>query len=138
MICGNRPFLFACAALAGSWLPGLPPAAQQPVPVPSGQPVALFEVLVDDTPGEVWVRFRFVAPEISGDDPVPHDAASADMDELCRTFALPYLADYGLDPVRIAISLSDREVEFGASDPSVTQFFEVYRPEGDACVWEGF
>ncbi len=110
-----------------------PLGAQEAVTVPSGQPVRLHEVLMDDAPGALWVRFRFVAPRIgaAGD-------SVADMDHLCAQVALPYLAEHRIDAVRVVISLSDRELPFGEPAPDATQYFEVYRPENGRCIWEGF
>lgn len=109
------------------------------VDVPSGQQIHFTEVLVDDAPGETWIRFRFLAPQIgrnAGD--IGYDVSAPDMDHLCETFALPYLARNGLDAVRVVISLSDEKIDFGASDPTITQFFEAYRPEDARCIWEEF
>ena len=112
-------------------------ASAQGVEVPSGQPVTLSEVLLDDGPGEIWLRFRFVAPQISETGgTISYDMAAPDMDHLCQSLALPYMAEYDLTAARIVISLSDRPVEFGESDPAATQFFEAYRPENDRCIWE--
>ncbi|WP_334312507.1 DUF6497 family protein [Leisingera sp. SS27] len=117
-------------------------AAADAVLVPSGQPVTLSEVLLDDAPGqpgETWARFRFLAPQIArGTGTVSYEAAAPDMDHLCGSIALPYLAEHGLSAARVVISLSDRMVPFGAQDPEATQFFEAYRPEGAACMWEAF
>ena len=44
----------------------------------------------------------------------------------------------GPQPSQIVISLSDRAVPFGEADPEATQFFEAYRVEGGACIWEMF
>lgn len=114
-------------------------AAQQAIPVPSGQPVTLGEVLIDERPDATWVRFRFVAPRI-GDGPgeVTYDIAAADMEHLCQYLVLPYLAKYALEPARVVISLSDRPVPFGTSDPQATQYFEAFRPEATRCIWEDF
>lgn len=126
-----RALLISCA-LAG-------PVAAQQAQVPSGQAVTLNEVLIDEQPGEVWVRFRFIAPEIARDGgSVGYEVASPDMDHLCETLALPYLQQYALSPTRVVISLSDREVPFGAPTPEATQFFEAYRPETTRCIWEEF
>ena len=114
-------------------------AAQQSVPVPSGQPVALAQVLVDEQPGETWVRFRFIAPQIARDGgSIDFDTATADIEHLCQDLVLPYLAEAGLAPSRVIISLSDRAVEFGSADPDATQFFEAYKPQGGICIWEEF
>ncbi|MGB3243090.1 MAG: DUF6497 family protein [Sulfitobacter sp.] len=117
-------FLFATPALA--------------IDVPSGQPVELQEVLVDDLGNEVWLRFRFVAPEIARETgSISYDIAESDMAFLCNSLALPYIAQYELDGQMIVISLADRETEFGQPDPDVTQFFEAYRPVDNLCIWEG-
>lgn len=120
-------------------LAALPSAAQQEVVVPSGQPVVLSEVLVDDSPGDTWIRFRFLAPRIARDGgDVTYDVATQDMEHICRSLVLPYLKTYELTPARVVISLSDRDVPFGSSDPQATQFFEAYRPEEANCIWEEF
>ncbi|CUJ85873.1 hypothetical protein RUE5091_00398 [Ruegeria denitrificans] len=108
------------------------------LPVPSGQPVHLSDVLLDNNPGELWVRFRFIAPKIGSTvGRIGYDVASADMEHLCQTLAVAYVAKYELDPARIVISLSDRSIEFGRSEPDATQFFEAYRLEQSQCIWEG-
>uniref|UniRef100_UPI002B26CEDE DUF6497 family protein n=1 Tax=Leisingera sp. TaxID=1879318 RepID=UPI002B26CEDE len=84
-------------------------------------------------------RFRFLAPEIArGTGSVGYEAAASDMDHLCETLVLPYLAEQQLTAARVVISLSDRAVPFGAQDPAATQFFEAYRPDSAACIWEAF
>lgn len=116
-----------------------PALAEQPLQVPSGQPLTLGEVLIDDSQGETWLRFRFIAPRIGGEsDAVPYDIAAADIDHLCQHLVLPYLAKYALEPARVVISLSDRAVPFGTTNSDATQFFEAYRPENDTCIWEAF
>lgn len=115
-----------------------------PVTVPSGQQVLLSEVLLDETPGALWARFRFVAPQISRSETsgaIAEDdfqRSAADMDHLCESLALDYLRQHELTPQMVVISFSDRPVEFGISDPEATQFFEAYRPEGARCIWEAF
>jgi hypothetical protein len=110
-----------------------------PVDVPSGQPVTLSEVLLDEGPGALWIRFRFVAPDIAqGGGRMDPAEAARDMDHLCTALALPYIAHHQLDPARVVISLSDRPVEFGVSDAEATQFFESYTPRDGTCIWEEF
>lgn len=116
-----------------------PSGATQQVAVPSGQVVALSEVLVDDAQGETLVRFRFVAPGIAREGgSVPYDVAMIDMDHLCRQLVLPYLAAHALAPERVVLSMADRDVPFGEASPQATQFFEAYRLEGADCIWEGY
>ncbi|MFK7837924.1 MAG: DUF6497 family protein [Sulfitobacter sp.] len=105
--------------------------------VPSGQTVALQEVLVDEVGTETWLRFRFVTPQITqGTQGVDYDTAITDMAHLCEALAIPYAAQYDLAGDVIVISLADRETEFGVADPDATQFFEAYRPVDNACIWE--
>ncbi|WP_299554002.1 DUF6497 family protein [uncultured Tateyamaria sp.] len=107
--------------------------------VPSGQPVSLSEVLLDAVGAENWVRFRFIAPEIAKDTgTVSYGQAEGDFQALCDDFAMTYLTDFELTADVVVISLMDRPVPFGTSDPEATQFFEAFRPETDGCVWEAF
>lgn len=108
------------------------------IDVPSGQPVDLQEVLIDEVGTETWLRFRFVAPQISRDtNGVDYETAAFDMGHLCEVLAIPYIVDFDLNGDVIVISLADRNTEFGVADPDVTQFFEAYRPVDDTCIWEG-
>ncbi|CUH87238.1 hypothetical protein PH5382_01163 [Phaeobacter sp. CECT 5382] len=119
------------------------------VEVPSGQAVALNEVLLDESPGELWARFRFVAPAIErsadvsdavakSSEAMTYERSAADMDHLCESLVLDYLRRFDLAPARVVISLSDRPVAFGTKDAEATQFFEAYRPASDGCIWEAF
>ena len=109
--CGFAVLWFGLSAL---------PVAAAEVPVPSGQLVTLSEVLLDEAPGELWVRFRFLAPQIARDGgDVDYELAGHDMDHLCDQLALPYLAHYELDPARVVISLSDRAVDYREVDYTV-------------------
>ncbi len=115
-----------------------------PVAVPSGQQVLLSEVLLDDSPGALWARFRFVVPGISRQVPegaevgADFQSRAVDMDYLCDSLALDYLRQHDLSPSMVVISFSDRPVEFGTPDPEATQFFEAYRPDEGRCIWEAF
>lgn len=130
---GLLSLIFLTPALADSGQLSVSPT------VPSGQAITLHEVLLDDTPGALWARFRFVAPAIAREGgSVSYDLAGPDMDHLCADLALAYLKDEGLAPARVVISLADRPVVFGDADPDATQFFEIYRPEGGTCIWEEF
>lgn len=107
--------------------------------VPSGQPVMLQDILQDETPGALWMRFRFLAPLITPQETgVAQDQSFEDMAFLCDRFAIPYLEKYALSAERIVISFADQAVEFGVANPQATQFFEIFRPENDRCIWEAF
>ncbi len=107
------------------------------IPVPSGQTVTLLDVVLD-APGPAGpvARFRFLAPGI-GDGSVAFEAAVADMQALCRTYAMPRVAGTVPQPTQIIISLSAAPVAFGAPTGTV-QYFEAYRIAGDTCIWEAF
>lgn len=102
--------------------------------VPSGQDVVLDQVLLDVVGAEDWVRFRFLAPDM---DPVSDDIAQ-DMLHLCDTVALPYMSDHALTGDVIVVSLMDRPVPFGETDPEALQVFEAFRRDGDVCGWDAF
>ncbi|MEM8633062.1 MAG: DUF6497 family protein [Pseudomonadota bacterium] len=111
-------------------------AQEVPVDVPSGQPMTLVGVLLDESPGALWARFRFVAPDIGTR--VAADVAAEDMDFLCSAVAVPYIQYHQIEPARIVVSLSDRPVEFGKKAPEATQFFEAYAYRDNTCIWEAF
>lgn len=105
--------------------------------VPSGQPVTLHEVLLDEVGTEAWVRFRFITPDIARDGgSVTYEVAADDMTHLCEQLAIPYIGEFALTADVIIIALADRTTEFGIPDPDATQFIEAYRADGDACSWE--
>ncbi|NBE06229.1 acetolactate synthase [Rhodobacter sp. CCP-1] len=107
--------------------------------VPSGQAVTLQDVIWNARgPDGATMRFRFVAPGIAPAGGVDFETASADMQHLCDTYALPRLADQVPVPQQVIISLSDVPVPFGEAAPEATQFFESYRIEDGLCVWEMF
>jgi hypothetical protein len=107
--------------------------------VPSGQSVTLHEVLVDDVNAQNWLRFRFVALQIArvGGD-ITYERAGPDMEHLCQSTALPYMAEYDLTADMIIISMSDKITEFGVPNSEVTQFFDAFRVENQTCIWEAF
>ena len=107
--------------------------------LPSGQTVELHEVVVEEFSGQTVARFRFIAPAIARTGgTVRFTDAELDMAELCEAVALPYVADHAVPAQSVVISLSDRVVEFGSSDPDATQFFDAFRVENSTCIWEGF
>lgn len=107
--------------------------------LPSGQSVELHEVVVEEFSGQTVARFRFIAPAIARTGgTVRFTDAELDMAELCEAVALPYVADHAVPAQSVVISLSDRVVEFGSSDPDATQFFDAFRVENSTCIWEGF
>ncbi|MCW1917151.1 DUF6497 family protein [Rhodobacter sp. KR11] len=113
--------------------PGLA-LGQEPILLPSGAQAALVEVIAN-SPGSNGpaLRYRFVAPDLGA-----AEAVSADSDWLCQTYALPRLPVTGPVPGEIIISLADRDVPLGESDPEARQFFNAYSIEAGNCLWEPF
>ena len=124
-------------AMAMAMAPGVVQA--ESVQVPSGQPVQFIEMLQDARGSEgLTMRFRFLAPQIAKETgSIGIDSALEDIDSLCAAYAAPAVADMRPAPRQIVISLMDRIVEFGATNPDATQFFEAYRIENGTCIWEG-
>ncbi len=115
------------------------PGDGTPIMVPSGQEITLQDVIWNAPgPDGLALRFRFLAPGIAPGGGVEFETASADMQHLCDAYALPRVAEQGPHPEQVIISLSDVAVPFGEAAPEATQFFESYRIEDGACVWEMF
>jgi hypothetical protein len=73
---------------------------------------------------------------VGGD--ITQPQSEADFPHLCETVVRPYLVEYNLAPDVIVITLMDRPVPFGQADSAATQFIEVFRVDGDVCIWEAF
>ena len=116
------------------------PGDETLIPVPSGQPVMLQDVIWNvPGPEGLAVRFRFVAPQIARDSAATaYEAAAEDMMHLCQTYALPRLTEFGPQPTQIIVSMSDQPVPFGESMPEATQFFEAFSYQDGICMWEIF
>lgn len=128
--------LSAGALLCAAALPVA--AGQEASPaVPSGILLTLQEVLVE--PGEGGsgglARFRYVAAEIAG---MGFADVEPDFPVLCTDIVLPWALEQAQPVARVVISMASEPVEFGATAPDVIQFFEVFRLEPTACIWEGF
>ncbi|MGH1423556.1 MAG: DUF6497 family protein [Pseudooceanicola sp.] len=119
---------FLCAATTVS--------GQEEAPtVPSGIALTLQEVREETDPaGNPVVRFRYVALELAN---VGFARVEGDFDVICKDQVLPWVALKDPLPKRAVISMASAPVEFGATAPDVTQYFEVYRLENGSCIWEG-
>ncbi|MEM7487712.1 MAG: DUF6497 family protein [Pseudomonadota bacterium] len=103
--------------------------------VPSGQAIVLWQVLWERVEGQgTQAVMRFIAPGIARDGgTVGFDAATTDMDWLCESHGLA-IAD--LPTARsdsVVITLMDRPVPRGVTDPDATQFFGTYLIENGEC-----
>lgn len=109
-----------------------PVFADQPE-LPSGYTHALFDAIFEEE-ADLW-RFRYVSPGLVLDD---YAIVADDFLHLCETDILPTLIASGQTAGQIVISIADREVPFGVTDPDAVQFFEGFRVENETCIWEGF
>ena len=66
------------------------------------------------------------------------EGASAALQYLCDSYALPRVDTFGPPPAQIILSLSDVPVPFGEAAPDAVQYFESYRIENGTCQWEMF
>jgi len=122
--------LSVCAPLVGI-------AAE--IPVPSGQPVTFHEVIWEQEGDKNTYRFRYIAPEIARNGgSIKFDQVELDLHYLCEKSALVELQTQGRKVDTIIVSLSDVAVEFGKTDPKVTQYIDAYTADGIRCIWEGF
>lgn len=110
------------------------------IALPSGQSVSLIEAIMNSPgPNGMVARFRFLAPQINPENgTVDLETASSDIAWLCQNYALARVAELGPTPSQIIVSLEDRAVPFGESDPEAVQFFEAFRVENGSCIWEVF
>ncbi len=106
----------------------------QDISVPSGQPLSFLEFISEDD-GAI-VRFRFLTPEIGNT--FAYGDVRDDFLVVCNEQVMPVLDANGLSPTQIVLSMSAQDIPFGADNPNVLQFFEVFRPENGTCIWENF
>ncbi len=102
--------------------------------VPSGLDLTLYELILEDQPdGQIWARYRFVAPDLKQED---FDRVAGDFPEICAGYALPELDSQGAHPAMIVLSYADRPIPFGEAAPDAVQFVESFRIDQGACIWE--
>lgn len=106
------------------------------VEVPSGRELRLIDIITNAPgPEGATARFRFLAPGLQ---PADAEAAAEDMQAVCDSFAVGRIGGMVPAPQQIVISFADTVVPFGEPAPDVVQFFESYRVENGACIWEVF
>lgn len=129
---------FELISAAGLVLLAASAVAESPaLSLPSGQSVTLYDVAVDPQSGTA--RFHFLAPEIGhGDGARDFEEVSGDFLHLCEEIIRPAMGRNDIFDGSVVISMADREVGWGVSDPAATQFFEMFTLVDGTCVWEGF
>ena len=113
--------------------------AGQGIKLPSGQTVTWVDAIHDTAGSEgSAVRFRFLAPAISGRGALDSEAALADIAWLCENFALARISNTGPEVNQIVVSLMDRDVPFGETDDTATQYFDAFNITNGTCELELF
>jgi hypothetical protein len=106
--------------------------------LPSGLEASLLEGFVEVQPdGARWARFRYVMPALSQPD-AGFDRVQYDFVTLCEAQARPMLEQAGEDVALVVVSLMDKALEFGQSDPGTAQYFETFAIREGRCIWEDF
>jgi hypothetical protein len=114
------------------------PALRAEVILPSGLDATLMEGFVEVQPdGARWARFRYVMPALAAPE-TGFDQVQADFVTLCEAQARPMLQQAGEEVALIIVSLMDKPMEFGQSDPGTVQYFESFAIRDDRCIWEEF
>ena len=86
--------------------------------------------------GGTQAVLRFIAPGIAAQ--VGPEAALADLDWLCRTHAVPIAALPATSSDSVVVTMMDRPVSRGTTDPAATQYFQFYVIEDGECLPEEF
>lgn len=100
------------------------------IPVPSGQPLSLIEVLSEQD--GAMLRFRFLTPQIGA--VYDYMAVYPDFQALCDEQVAPALAMNEIAPDRLVLSMSAEPVPFGSDVPDVLQFFELFTVNDGVCI----
>jgi len=111
-------------------------AKEERLVLPSGLEAQLQEMLWNEPGIGLVYRFRFVAPDLTGQE--DFETTMTDLEYLCNSYAVPRLSNIGPQPRQIVISIADQASEFGVINPDVTQVFEAYRLDQGGCIWEMF
>nr|WP_239025449.1 DUF6497 family protein [Roseibacterium persicicum] len=109
------------------------------VAAPSGQAVALDELLFEENPwsGELQVVVRLLAPAIA-DETMLYTVIRGDMDWACDTWGLPAAGTLASPPDWVVVEMMAAPAPRGEPTPDIRRLFETYRLEGPICIWELF
>ena len=130
------PIAVALALWAGIAAAQQDEAKEERLVLPSGLEAYLLEMLWNERATGLAYRFRFVAPDLTGQE--DFETTMTDLEYLCNSYAVPRLSNIGPQPKQIVVSIADRESEFGVIDPDLNQVFEAYRLDQGGCIWEMF
>jgi hypothetical protein len=99
--------------------------------------MVLWQVLWERVGGQgTQAVLRVIVPGAA--EPGYADMVQDDLDWLCETHAAPLSALPAARSDEVVVTIMDRPVPRGATDPEARQFFGVYAMRDGACVPEGF
>lgn len=110
-------------------------AAGQAGAVPSGQPLALWQIAWERMQGtqDLQLVIRAIAPKVGA---LGFEAAQADMDWICATHGLTLSGLPHGAAAQVVVNLMDTPIPRGTSNPDVAQYFSVYELADGACILE--
>lgn len=110
------------------------------IAVPSQQSVTLLDIIWNsEGPDGPAPRFRFLAPAIArAGGSVDFATIEGDLQHLCETYVQDALAAKGIAAPVVLLSMADRAVDFGSTDPEATQYFDQFTITDTSCIREVF
>ena len=111
-------------------------ASLQIAGAPSGVVYTVQDLRIEpQAAAEPLARVRLIAPDLAN---VRFATIEANFQWICETLALPWLARAGQTAAQVVVSMAAEPLDLGAIRPDITQYFEIFRPSGDRCIWEVF
>ncbi len=110
------------------------------VSLPSGLVVARQEIRLEPvgapTHGVQTVRLRYVSEQLDGA-AFGFEQIEGDFTHLCTSFGLRARQQSAPNAEQIIISIASQPTAFGETAPNVVQYFDAFKVEDGACIWEG-
>lgn len=108
-------------------------------PVPSGQDIEVYqEGFLEEESAQKVYYLGVVAPEIAKGGAVGFQAANADIDVLCETYALEraLAVESGDKPANeVVIKMMDSPLNYGETNQDVRQYMGFYNISRGTCEW---
>lgn len=105
-------------------------APEQWLRLPSGASAIPLDLIVEEGVQRVRMIGQGLAQDVAGYQRDP-ERLFGDMQEICNRHAASGTVT---DGTNVVVTLMDKEVQFGLSDPSVIQYFESFIIRGGACA----
>lgn len=101
--------------------------------VPSDNQTYLHEAMVDAQTEPSSLRLRFVQPSLSAG--FDYSDVSDDLFALCQAQFRGEVAQNVAEMGQVIVSIANKEVPFGETNPDVVQVFEVFHLGDAGCEW---